>query len=126
MTKTNVSVNWGMIMGIQHRMARIAWVHLMGTMDRDQMATMDMNGLVKSGLDRSALCKAMQELVDMDLIRPRGQGWLTVWINPAAVRPYWREGKLLAKALHDFKNGIPRLSPEDGNLLLVSEEGGEE
>ena len=120
MEQTSIYVDWPMVMKIKHEMTRTLWVHLMANMDRDQMATVDMRSLV-STKDRSALCKSMKELEGLKLIRQRGQGWLIVWVNPKAVRPYWRKGPLLTRAIKDFETGVPRLNGTD-NLLLVPEE----
>ena len=77
-----------------------------------------MNGLVKKGHDRSALCKAMAELEAMNFLRQRGKGWLLVHINPRVVRPFWRKDKLLKRSQELYDLGVAKINTEDEDACV--------
>lgn len=117
----SIEVGWEMVMRIEHRLTRELWVRLMGSTDKNQLAQVGVSELVKSGVDRSALWRALKELEGLNLIKRRNGKWDEVWISPRAVHAYSLRDEKLAQAIADFDAGTMEIKRE-----LLNRKGGKD
>jgi hypothetical protein len=103
-TMSGIWLDWDRVMSVRLAASKIMWRHVMKNMDKDQRAIIWMKELVKTGLDRSALYKGLNELESLGMIKPVGDGWRCVMVNPEVVRPaYIKEGKWLGRVVKSYE-----------------------
>jgi hypothetical protein len=105
----SVEPNWRIIFRVRHRLSQDMWLFILENVKKTQLCRLkeECRRLVREKVeDRGALHRALDDLVQLKLIRRRYEkSWDEVWVNPEAVHPYGLKGNALTDAIASFYAG---------------------